>query len=225
MGKGITLGNRTLNFSNTSDPWSGAITAAVDGFNRIIVDKNTTVEAMNVKMEEAMYLGGSGSLTMTASMEGVSVENKLFMELENELNLTFTGSSFKNNTVANTTQLPGLITGWNSGVVTLKDSVFENNSLTANYLQGGVLYNIAGDSVIENSKFVGTVANGTSDRVRGSVLYFNNHSADVSGSVFENNTANGYGDNLTAGAVYIENQSDQKQTLTIENSYLKTMPP
>ena len=67
-------------------------------------------------------------------------------------------------------------------------------------------------------KFIGTVANGTSDRVRGSVLYFNNHSADVSGSVFENNTANGYGDNLTAGAVYIENQSDQKQTLTIENS-------
>lgn len=221
MGKGITLGNRTLNFSNTSDPWSGAITAAVDGFNRIIVDKNTTVEAMNVKMEEAMYLGGSGSLTMTASMEGVSVENKLFMELENELNLTFTGSSFKNNTVANTTQLPGLITGWNSGVVVLKDSVFENNSLTANYLQGGVLYNIAGDSVIENSKFVGTVANGTSDRVRGSVLYFNNHSADVSGSVFEGNTANGYGDNLTAGAVYIENQSDQKQTLTIENSYFE----
>ena len=93
--------------------------------------------------------------------------------------------------------------------------------MTANYLQGGVLYNIAGDSVIENSKFVGTVANGTSDRVRGSVLYFNNHSADVSGSVFEGNTANGYGDNLTAGAVYIENQSDQKQTLTIENSYFE----
>ena len=43
----------------------------------------------------------------------------------------------------------------------------------------------------------------------------------MSGSVFEGNTANGYGDNLTAGAVYIENQSDQKQTLTIENSYFE----
>ncbi|WP_299521797.1 S-layer family protein [uncultured Methanobrevibacter sp.] len=220
VGAVTSIGNATISgstFINNFGRWGGALSATGAELR-----KNTSTLTLSnsvFKDNTALYGGavyvwgsnyniadcvfdnntalGKGNMTPNNNNGGALVVSQV-SKFKESITGTITGSNFTNNKAQY-----GGAAWFNKGSVTIEDSIFENNTATA---EGGAL----GFSPVRNDLIV-TINNASftnNSAILGGAIY-NNVGLNVTNSSFNNNKATNHGDIIF---------NDVKGSLTIENN-------